>query len=191
MKAIIHATLLSMTLAATCVADFTRWAEFDSVDGFVTAAMEFKPDDAGSDLAHLFTVRELGQPEDPKTGTPVPAVAIGSATTLWADDSRALVFVTAAPPTQATHSRVGVLFLLVRQHESWGIGDYRRFIATGQHAEVEAELTSGTGTGYQLGADGMMPVATIRASHGGRGYGYQVSASYTFRGDQIRRYDLE
>ena len=172
-------------------ADFARGSAFRSVDAFVAAATSFQPAISKGDLSLLFTVRELGQPEDPKTGTPVVATFIQSAVALWADDSHAIVFVAAAPPTDATRSAVGVLFLLKRTDNSWRIKDQQRFVATGKEAEVSAELTSGTGGGYHLGSEGMEPVVTVKESQGGRGYTYQISASYTLKASKLKRLNLE
>jgi hypothetical protein len=172
-------------------ADFARASAFDSVDAFVATATSFQPVDGKSDLSPLFTVRELGQPEDPKTGTRVTATSIQSAVALWTDDFHALVFVTALPPTEATPSAVGVLFLLKHTNGSWRIEDHQRFVATGKEAEVSAQLTAGTGSGYHLGSDGMRPVVTVKESQGGRGYAYQTSASYTLRASKLKRLNLE
>jgi hypothetical protein len=162
----------------------------------VAAAAAFQPAAAppgDRDLAALFTVRELGQPEDPKTGTPVAAKVIESAVALWSNDSHALVFVTANPPTDATRSSVGVLFLLRRTKGAWRIVDSRRFTAAGKDAGVSAELTAYAGTGYQLSSGGMKPVVTVGESHGGRGYAYQLSASYSLDdgGSKLKRLELE
>jgi hypothetical protein len=171
--------------------DFARSSAFESVEAFVAAATAFQPATTKSDLSALFTVRELGQPEDPKTGTPIAATSTQSSVVLWSNDSHALVFVTAAPPTDATRSAVGVLFLLNYTKKSWRIADSQRFIATGKEAEVSAELTAGTGSGYHLGSDGMKPVVTVKESQGGRGYAYQVSASYTLNASKLKRLELE
>jgi|SRR5947208_16426729 len=85
----------------------------------------------------------------------------------------------------------GVLFLLVRRDKSWRIADLLRFTATGKEAEVSAELTAGTGSGYHLGAEGMSPVVTVKESHGGRGYAYQIYASYTFSASKLNRLELK
>jgi len=172
-------------------ADFARSSAFESVDAFVVAATAFQPAINKTDLSPVFTVRELGQPEDPKTGTPMAATSIHSAVALWADDSHALVFVTATPPTQATHSAVGVLFLLKHTNDSWRIADHQRFAATGKEAEVSAELTAGAGSGSHLGSEGMKPVVTVKESQGGRGYAYQISASYTLEASKLKRLDLK
>jgi hypothetical protein len=186
-----------VTLAAAILAlptnagDFTHASVFESVNAFVIAASTFQPDRSKSDLAALFTVRELGQPDDPKTGKPVAATSIRSSVALWSNESDALVFVTATPATDATRSAVGVLFLLHQTDRIWRIADSKRFLATGKYADVSAEITAGTGVGYQLGSEGLMPVVTIKEAHGGRGYGYQVSASYTFDRSRLKRRDLE
>lgn len=167
--------------------DFARATRFESVGAFVAAASAFHPAAAKTDLAALFTVREPGQSDEPKTGTRVPATSVHTAASLWSDASHALVFATAMPPTEATHSAVGVLFLLSRGDRFWQIADLQRFTATGKYADVSAELTAGTGSGYQLGNEGMMPIVTVKESQGGRGYGYQISASYTFGGSKLKR----
>jgi len=84
-----------------------------------------------------------------------------------------------------------VLFLLVQQRGQWRIGDLLRFTATGKEAEVSAQLTAGTGSGYHPGGDGMAPVITIKESNGGRGYAYQVYASYSPEGNKLKRLDLK
>jgi hypothetical protein len=50
------------------------------------------------------------------------------------------VFVTAAPPTDATHSAVGVLFLLHHSNHAWHIADLKRFTATSKEAKVSAAV---------------------------------------------------
>ena len=191
MRTILTALYFAMLGPCLHAADFTRWSIFDSVDAFVAAAKAFKPANAKTDMSALFTVRDLGQREDPKTGTPVSASAIRSSAALWSDDSNAMVFVTAAPRTEATQSVVGVLFLLTQFHERWHIFDYIQFIATGKYADVSARLTADTGTGYRLGTEGMKPVVTITESQGGRGYSYQLSASYSFHANKLKRIELE
>jgi hypothetical protein len=172
-------------------ADFARASAFASVDAFIAAATSFYPATSKSDLSPLFTVRELGQSDDPKTGTPVAATSVQKAVALWADDSYALVFVTAVPPTEATRSAVGVLFLLERTNDLWRIKDHQRFVATGKYGEVSAEPTAGDGTGYHLGSDGMQPVITVKESQGGRGYAFQISGSYTVKASKLKRLDLQ
>jgi hypothetical protein len=181
----VRTTFLSLGLTALVLqasaADFTRAASFDSVDAFVVAAKAFQPATSTSDLSALFTVRELGQPEDPKTGMPISAATIESATALWSNDAQALIFVTAAPPTDATRFSVATLFLLTRERGVWQVADLLRFSTTGKYAQVSAELTS----------DGRSPVITIKESHGGRGSSYQSSASYFPDNLKLKRLELE
>jgi hypothetical protein len=172
-------------------ADFSAKAGFNSIESFVSAAKAFKPATDGGDLAALFTIKQLGQPEDPETGKPVAAKAIASCDVLWTDETHAIVFVSAEPPIVATKAEAGVLFLLVHDHGHWKIADHVRFIATGKYADVSAELTAGVGTGYQLGSEDMNPVITIKESQGGRGYSYQLSGSYTFASGKFKRLELE
>jgi len=84
-----------------------------------------------------------------------------------------------------------VLFLLERTKNSWRIADSQRFTASGKDAEVSAELTAGTGGGYHLDSDHTKPVVTVKESHGGRGYAYQLSASYTFNASKLKPLKLE
>jgi hypothetical protein len=71
------------------------------------------------------------------------------------------------------------------------MADLRRFAATGQEAEVSAELTAFAGSGNQLGSEGFAPVVTVKESHGGRDYAYQTYASYTFAASKLKRFELE
>ena len=139
----------------------------------------------------MFTMPELGQSEDPRTGKPVVPARLDLCSALWAGESEALVFATAKPNTEATNSVVGVLFLLSRTKDHWTIADTLRFTATGKDANVTAELTAGAGAGYRLGTAGMRPIITIRESHGGRGYGYQLSASFAVDAKKLKRLELE
>jgi hypothetical protein len=190
MRTAFVAFAIGLSILRAEAGDLARSTAYESVEAFVAAAAEFQPATSKSDLSALFTVRELGQPEDPKTGTPIAATSIESSVALWSNGSHALVFVTAAPPTDATRSAVGVLFLLSHT-KSWRVADSRRFIATGMDAEVSAELTAGTGSGDQLGTDGMKPVVTVMESQGGRGYAYQLSASYILKASKLKRLELE
>jgi len=171
--------------------EFMRSGKFESVEAFVEAVKSFEPEKTKGDMAAHFTVKEQGQREDPKTGTPIPAKAIESCETLWADDSSALVFALAKPPTEATRSFVGMLFLLKHISSRWQIADSLRFTAAGKEAEIKAQLTAGTGSGYSLGSEGMRPVVTITEWQGGRGYSYGLSASYTLAASKLKRLDLE
>jgi len=185
-------TLLALavfgSVLCTNAADFARWSAFESVDAFVGAAKAFQPAKSKSDLSALFTARDRGQTED---FAPIAANSIQASVALWSNRSRALVFATAAPATEAAPSSIGVLFLLARANDRWHIADYRQFSASGKEASVSAELTAGTRTGYHLGSEGMMPVVTVKECHGGRGYAYQLSGSYSFQGAKLNALELE
>ena len=124
-------------------------------------------------------------------GKLVPAIAIKACANIWSDDESALVFGTANPPTYATRSSIGVLFLLVHHRDAWRIADVLRFAATGKEAEVSAELTAFAGSGRPLGSKGFVPVVTVKESQGGRGYAYDTCASYKFVGSKLKRFELE
>jgi len=177
-----------MLALSTHAGDFTRGSTFDSVDAFVAAAKTFRPAAVNSDLSSLFGVPEIGEDDHGKT---VVAVSTRSCEVIWSDEDSALVIAIASPPTEATPSSVGVLFLLARRAGQWRIADLLRFAAAGKEAQVSAELTAGTGTGYRLGREGMAPVVTVKESHGGRGYAYQLYASYSFGDAQLKRLDLK
>lgn len=172
-------------------ADFSAKAGFDSPDSFVSATKVFKPATDGGDLMALFTIKELGQPEDPETGKPVTAEAIASCDVLWADEAHAIVFVSAEPPIAATRAVVGVLFLLVHDNGRWKIADHVRFIATGKYAGITAGLDASSDTHGHIGDENMLPVVTIKESQGGRGYSYNLSGSYTFAGGKFKRLELK
>ena len=85
-----------------------------------------------------------------------------------------------------------MLFLIKRTGDSWHISDHRQFTATGKDAGIAAKLTAETGDGPdQLGTDGFPPVVTVTESQGGRGYSYDLSASYTVRASKLERLDLK
>ena len=170
--------------------DFARSSAFESVEAFVAVATAFQPATTKSDLSALFTVRDLGQPEDPKTGTPIAATSIRSSVALWSNDSHALVFVTAAPPTEATRSAVGVLFLLTHSKKSWRIADILRFASFGKESGISAELTSTAGRGLDE-ASIRRPVITITQSQGGGGGSHSASASYALTDSKLKLLKLE
>ncbi len=181
-------TILALTFAALVLpshaAEFERQSAFESVKSFATAAKAFQPATAKGDLSSLFTISEMGGENH---GKPITAPDLQSCDALWSGDDSALLLAVASPPTEATRSSIGVLFLLVRQHDGWRIADLIRFTATGKDAGVSAELTAYAGTGYRLGTKGMEPVVPVKESHGGRGYAYQAYASYTFTASKLKR----
>jgi hypothetical protein len=192
MKTFIATIILAAVLPVVAAGEFSRKTAFGSVKDFTDAAAGFEPATSSSDLAVLFTVPEPGDPKDPNTGKPVLPRAIESCEVVWSNDSQALVFVKALPPTEATHSTVAALFLVRRTGESWRISDSRRFTASGKDAGISVKLTADTGGGTdRLGEDGFPPVVTITESQGGRGYSYDLSASYTIKAAKLERLDLK
>jgi hypothetical protein len=152
----------------------------------------FHPADSNSDMADLFSIAEIGQPDDPKTGKPIVPASLDSCELVWEGATHSLVFATASPKTEATRSVVGVLFLLFDSNGRWTIADLKRFTATGKYAGVACELTASVGPGYKLGgADDLRPIVTIKEEQGGRGYGYLLSASFTRAGNRLKRLDLK
>ncbi|MEI8234488.1 MAG: hypothetical protein WCH57_07345 [Verrucomicrobiota bacterium] len=186
MKKLVWALVVFAFTLSVHADEFARSSKFESVEAFVTAAKSFEPAKTKGEMAALFTVKELGQSEDPKTGTPVPAKAIESCETLYVDDQLALVWVKAHPPTDATRSVVAVLFLLKSEGASWQIVDLLRFEASGKYSEVKAELTAVSYNGKR--DPGFL---TITEFQGGRGYSSSISASYACRDYRFKRVDLE
>ena len=175
-------------VAATEGSELSCDSVFDSIDKFVTAVKAFQPAASKGKLSALFTISDRGEDEQ---GESVSALAIESCDTIWSDDKSALLFATAKPPTIATHSVIGVLFLLLHQRDGWRIADLLRFSAIGKDAGLSAKLTAFAGSGLQLGSEGFDPVVTVNESQGGRGYAYETCASYKFVGSKLECFDLE
>lgn len=148
----------------------------------------FKPSASKGELASLFTTPEMGEEN---RGKPISAPAIASCDNIWSDDNSALLFATANPSTIATHSSIGILFVLIHQRGHWRITDLLRFTAIGKDAGVSAKLTAFAGGGRELGSEGFAPVVPVNEYHGGRGYAYETCASYTFAGSKLTRLELE
>lgn len=186
MKTTFLALIISVFVMRAVAGEFARSSTFESVDSFVTAASKFLPRTTKSDLSPLFTVRIRENPPNP----PVTATGIQSSSLLWSGESSALVFVTAIPPTDdeiGMPSAVGILFLLSRHKTKWHIADLKRFTAVGKYAGVSAELTTGDDWENPV----RHPIITIKETQGGRGYSYELSASYHFNGSTIKRLKLE
>ena len=154
----------------------------------MTAVKAFQPAASKGKLSALFTISDRGEDEQ---GESVSALAIESCDTIWSDDKSALLFATAKPPTIATHSVIGVLFLLVHQRDGWRIADFLRFTATGKDSALSAKQTTFAGGGGQLSSEGFHPVVTVNELQGGRGYSYETCASYTFARLKLKRLELE
>ena len=125
---ILFIALATLVIAAE-KSELNRKSLFDSVDGFVTAMKAFQPVASKGELASLFTMTEMGEEN---RGKAIAAPVIESCAIIWSDDKSALLFATANPPTVATHSNIGVLFLLIHRRDGWQIADLLRFIATGK-----------------------------------------------------------
>ncbi len=107
---------------------------------------------------------------------------------VWSVEDAALVLLTARPPTEATPSEIGLLIYVERIEAKWRIKDVLRFSATGKYALIKAE-ESAHGRGGASG--GSPPIVTVKEFQGGRGYSYDLSASYTVKAQKIVRLDLE
>src|SRR5436305_15228297 len=80
----------------------------------------FQPAVTEGELSSLFMIPEMGETNH---GKPISASAIQSCDLIWSDEAAALLIAVASPPTEATRSCVGVLFLLVRRAKCWHIAD--------------------------------------------------------------------
>jgi hypothetical protein len=183
--AILYIGLAGLVLA-TEQSELNRKSVFDSVDRFITAIKAFQPSANKGELTSLFTIPEMGA-ED--RGKPIIAPAIESCETIWSDEKSALLFATAKPPTVGTDSHIGALFLLLYQSDGWRIADVLRFTAMGKDSGVSAKLTAFAA--IRLSSDGFDPVVTIKEVQGGRGYAYEVCASYKLTGSKLQRLDLK
>jgi len=170
--------------------EFAPGSSFPKLADLISALSAYTPATSANELRSVFSVPEPGEIAPGDTRPTRVATAIVSCDQIWADDHFALIFVTARPPTDATPSEIGTLFLAAQQKDGWRIVDTQRFLALGKYAKVSAELTAGTGRGYSLGAEGFHPIITIKEFQGGRGYSYDLSASYTIKDQKISRHDL-
>jgi hypothetical protein len=173
-------------LSAANAENFTRATKYPSVDAFIAAVKAFAPSKQKTDLARLFAARP-NHPEDPEYGKLVFAEKIESCTTIWSDDSDAVVFAN-AKTNKDYPDAVGVLFLLKHAKDTWRIVETKKFTAVGKYAGVEAVLDSGYGAGWKERIDGI--VVTVTESLGGRGYSYSLSASYRVDDAKFKRQDL-
>jgi len=174
-KTIISLSCFAILTVASCADDFTRGSTFDSTGAFATAAKAFKPATTKSDLTKFFIIHEDVYP-------PATAETLESCEIVWEDDTQAIAFALAQPPTVATYWKIGILFYLVRDQEHWHISDILRFDAQNKAAAIKCELTSGEKT---------PPIVTITETQGRREWTYTASASYTVTGPKITRFDLK
>ncbi len=176
-KTIICLALLCMVNATSWADQPTRSTSFQSTKAFVTAVKAFKPTDSNSDLKKFFTIVEEKDVYPPAT-----ADAIDSCEIVWEGDTQAIVFTTAQPPTNNTLWRIGVLFYLIHEGDSWHISDIHRFDAQNQSAQVTCELTSGERT---------EPIVTVAITRGRREWTATESASYSPSDKKLVRRDPE
>ena len=161
----------------------TREMAFDSLDAFITTVRSFRPDTSTNYMAWQFAALELGQIGDPSARRPLRPAAIETCSTLWNNDNTAVILATARPPTEATHSQVALLFLLMQEDKKWYITDIKQFTAYGKNCSVEAQLTSvADGGGLTLTPD--LVVITITKHGGGQHLGSDCSASYRISNTQ-------
>ena len=182
--------------SAVFAGELKRADRFESVEAFVAAVKTLAPASGKGEIASVFSVKEPGQPEDPKTGTLCFAERVESCEVLEADgkssyqdqpaSSLALVFAKAYPPTGAMRSVVGALFLLSRDKDGWGVVDMLRFQALGKYSDIEVRLTS-------MGYNGKTcpDFVTVTEHQGGRGYSCEISATYEREGLKFKKADVK
>ena len=177
MKAALLLSLFCASAVGSFADEFRHDTAFKSTDAFVASAKAFKPDGSKSDLTKFFTIIE-------EEGVTQPATAdsIDSCDLVFEDDTQAIIFVTAQPPTLYTIWKIGVLFYLVHESGKWHISDVRRFDAQNRECRVACELTSGEKT---------HAVVTVTVTRGRRDWTYSVSASYSPDGKKLVRRDPE
>jgi hypothetical protein len=187
-RILLVAIVLGLPVHAEASDPLDRGSRFNSVDAFIAKLRTFEPSQTSNWLSYQFGAVELGQPEDPNTGTIVVPAKIQSCTVISDNADAAVIFATARPATTATPSEVGMLFSLRQAGQTWRIAACKRFEATGKYASVKCVLTCGADS--PPGACPERLVVTIGESQGGRGYSFQTSASYSVS-DTITRVDLD
>ncbi|HWB58649.1 MAG TPA: hypothetical protein VG733_04120 [Chthoniobacteraceae bacterium] len=175
----------ALVMSRASAGDFSRQATFASVKEFVAGAQAFQPAVARNDLTPLFTTAEPGQEDDTQKGRPVMAAKTESAEVSWKSDDCAVVFVIARPPTQATPSCIGALFLLVKRNGAWSIGDVLAFRTLGIAAEVTVDLSRDEGGKVRL--EKGRPVVVVTETSGGRHEFTGKSSSFTMDGAKFVR----
>lgn len=153
----------------------TRASEFESVAAFTESIAVFKPAEAkDNDFAYLFAAQD--GPNQPKPRQWILAASVKACDVLSQADDKALVFALAEPPTEASKSCAGVLFLLIKRGSYWAIADYQEFKTFGKYASIEAQES-----GYIWHNEAkpvFNPFWTIKQSDGGRGVSYVTNTSY-------------
>lgn len=188
MKTCLQILVLILTHALVLNAgDLSREVTYNSLEEFVAAASACRPSNTKGEFQKLLSIPEPGEIV---SGTLRPdriADSVQACETVWNGDQAALVFVTARPPTEATPSEIGLLIYLERTTTGWMINDVSRFTALGKYAKITAELTAVAGST----SSSFPPMVTIKEYQGGRGYSYELSASYTIDAHKIVRKELE
>lgn len=167
--------------------DFSTEATFPTLAALQSALTAYTPATSSTALRAVFSLPEPGEIADGETRATRTAATLIGCDQLCSDAQTALLFATARPATDATPSEVGVLFLIVRQNEGWRVVDHQRFVAFGKYAKVVAELTA---AGHKPEVQPSPPIITVKEFQGGRGYSYDLSASYTIKDQKITRHEL-
>lgn len=100
------------------------------------------------------------------------AIAFASVTTLIETAECKVIWSLAEPPTTATKTVVGGLFVLTQKGGQWHTTDAQRFEASGKYSAAQATPTS-SGTA--------VPHLTVTLHQGGRGEAWEESASYVVK----------
>ena len=169
-------------------ADFPIEAAFPTLEAVQSALKGYTPSTSSGALRADFSLPEPGETSVGETRATRTATSLVECVQLWVGDESALIYASARPPTEATPSEVGVVFLIVHQGGSWRVVDRQRFVAFGKYAKVVVEITS---AGHKPEVTPSPPIFTIKEFQGGRGYSYDVSASYTIKDQKITRHDLQ
>jgi hypothetical protein len=169
-------------------ADFSIESAFPTLEAIQSALKGYTPLISSSALRSDFSLPEPGEISVGETRPTRTATSLVECVQLWVGDESALIYASARPPTEATPSEIGVVFFIVRQGGSWRVADRQRFVAFGKYARVVAEITS---AGHKPEVNPFPPIFTIKEFQGGRGYSYDLSASYTIKDRKITRHDLQ
>ena len=147
----------------------------------------FQPAATKGKLAFLFTIAEIGAES---RGKPVAALAIESCDTIWSDDKSALLFATAKPPRSG---RILILEFCFYSFTSATVGGLTTLCVLRQWRKTQdsAKLTASAAIAHQLGSEGFDPVIMVNKHQGGRGYAYEICASYKIAGSKLKCFDLE
>ena len=161
-------SLNAQTTNVPTVPAFSGTSRFTSLSQFEQSVRNFEPSKEKNNWAYLFSAAEVGEPDDPETGTIVIAPHISDVKLIWNNDDTAVVFATANPPTNAARSEIGVVILLTRVKNQWSISDYLKYTGIGHYSDVTCELATSVGSGNKLDQANDV-FLTIKITEGGRG----------------------